>query len=195
VFHVFAGPIGLPLRTLSFEPLARAMDRLDTGIPNAPSVREQTVVVVNAPFNIMLSYLQIARAARGVPRPQHLYWLASSSSEITVERVDARSLRVSQADGFLHRPEETHYRADAHDLPAGTQLARAGMQIEIETSEPDQRPHSVLFRFDEPLESPRYLLRAYRAGELVPWQPPAAGGSERFPAQPFADIIRREVLP
>lgn len=195
MFHVFAGPLGLPLRTWGFEPLARAMDRLDAGIPREPSVRAQTALVVNAPLNIMLSYLQIARAARDVPRPAHLYWLASSSSEITVERVDARTLRVWQAEGFLNRPEETHYRADVHDLPAGTRLARAGMQIEIERSERDQRPHSVLFHFDEPLESPRYLLRAYRDRELVPWQPPAAGTSEHFPAQQFADIIRREVWP
>lgn len=195
VLHLFAGPIGLPLRGCSYEALARAMDRLDEGVPREPSVREQTVVVINAPLNIMLSYLQIARAARGVPRPDHLYWLASSSSEIQVERVGERSLRVTQAEGFLRRPEETHYRAQVDDLPAGTRITRAGMQIEIERSEPDQRPRSVLFHFAEALESPRYLLRVYQEKKLVPWQPPAAGAGQRFPAQQFVDIITQEVLP
>jgi hypothetical protein len=194
VMQLHVAAVTLPLRACSFWPLHSAIERLEAGLPRQPSVSAQTAVVLNAPYNVMVSYLQIMRAWRRQPRPEHLYWLASSSSEIAVTRVGPRSLRVTQQQGFLYRPEETHYRSNAHDLPAGTELARAGMAIRVEKTTADGRPQSVLFRFDEPLESKRYLFRAYRDGELVPWQPPAAGGSDRFAPQAFFKLMLREVL-
>jgi hypothetical protein len=194
LMHIHVAIVTLPARACAFWPLQHAIERLDRGLPRAPSVRTQTAIVLNAPYNVMVSYLQIMRAAREVPRPEHLYWLSSSSSEGEVTRVGPRSLRVSLARGFLYRPEETHYRSNVRDLPAGTELARAGMAIRVEKTTIDGRPQRVLFRFDEPLESKRYLFRVYRHGELVPWQPPAAGGSDHFEPQAFFQLMLREVL-
>jgi hypothetical protein len=149
--------------------------------------------VLNAPVNVMLSYLQVARAARHVPRPAHLYWLSSSSSETRVTRIDQRTLRVEQARGFLLRPEETHYRADVRGLRPGKGVALSEMQVRIVATLPDARPKSADFSFAEPLESSRYLFRLYQDGQLVPWQLPAVGGSVVLPAQDFFRVVAAEV--
>jgi hypothetical protein len=193
VLHVIVAPCVLPLRAYAFEPLARQMDRLDNAIPHTAAVRERTVVVLNAPLNIMLSYAQISRAVRGVPRPEHLYWLSSASSETEVTRVAADTLRVTQTAGFLLRPEETHYRADVY-MPIGTRIERAGMHIEVVDSMPDGRPRSVLFRFDAPLEHARYAFYTYEAGELMPWKPCALAESVSLRAHDFFQLMAAEAL-
>jgi hypothetical protein len=194
LLHVVLGPLLLPIRAYALAPLARLSARLDGAVPRTAAVREQTVVVLNAPFNVLLSYLQIARAVQGVPRPAHLYWLASASSETEVTRVGPNVLQVTQQAGFLRRPEETHYRADVRDLPVGTRLARAGMQIEVAAVTGDSRPATVRFHFAEALESGRYLFYVYRSGELVPYQPGARGDSVHLPAEDFFQLMASEAL-
>lgn len=194
VLHVGVAPFALPLRAYAFESLGKQLDRLDRGIPQGEDVTSQTVVVLNAPLDIMLSYQQISRAVRSVPRPAHLYWLSSGSSPTEVMRVAADALLVTQRDGFLLRPEETHYRASVHDLPVGTRIQRAGMQVEITASMPDGRPRSVLFRFAAPLETDRYVFRIYREGELVPWTPVFIGEHVDFPAYDFFQLMAAETL-
>ena len=192
VLHLLAAPFGLPVRAYALEPLGRAIDRLDAGLPTTPEVSQQTVIVLNAPVTILVSYLQVARAARHVARPAHLYWLSSASSDTSITRVDRRTLRVEQARGFLLRPEETFYRADPVSLPVGAQVTLSDMRVRVVTALPDGRPKSADFVFAEPLESARYLFRIYQAGQLVAWQPPAAGGNLRLPAHDFFRIVAQE---
>jgi len=194
VLHLVVAPCALPVRAYSFEPLARAIDRADAAVPRDPSVASQTLVVLNTPLNILLSYVQIARALRSEPRPAHLLWLSSASSQTEVERVGPRALRVSQREGFLRRPEETHYRADVSELAQGARLTRAGVHLEVLESMSDGRPRSVLFEFDEPLESNSYVFRSCRDGQLVPWTPTPIGERVHFPAHDFFKWLALEVL-
>lgn len=196
LLHLVAAPVGLPVRTYSIETLGRLIDRIDSGLPSSERVGEQTAVVLNAPLNILVNYMQAARAARHVPRFRHLHWLASTSSETTVTRVDARTLRVAQERGFLRQPEETHYRSDPRGLALGAEVGLSTLSVHVvESTHGDPpRPKSVEFRFLEPLESERYVFRFYRDGQLWPWQPPAAGGRVSFPAEDFFKLVASEAL-
>jgi hypothetical protein len=192
--HLIAAPLTLPVRAYALEPIARAIDRLDASLPRSPAVRSQSVIILNAPLDILASYLQVARAARRVPRPARIYWLSSSSSETRVTRLDARTLRVEQARGFLLRPEETHYRADVSGLAESARVTLSALQARVVHVLPDGRPQAVEFAFGEALESEHYLFRVYRDGELVPWQIPAAGGGVSLPAHDFFRLVAAEVL-
>jgi len=192
ILHVVVAPLLLPIRAHSFAPVGQLMRRLDAALPRTAAVRQQIAVVLNAPFNIMLNYIQVSRALYGVPRPGHLYWLSTASSETQIERVGPNVLQVTPQEGFLRRPEDTHYRANAHDLPLGARLQRAGMQVEIAALTADARPASVRFHFDEPLESPRYLFYVFRSGELVPYRP--SERAERLPPEDFFRLMAAEAL-
>ncbi|HET8936168.1 MAG TPA: hypothetical protein VFN67_22140, partial [Polyangiales bacterium] len=173
---------------------AAATARLDRGLSEAPSIADKTVVVLNAPMNILLSYLQIARAWRGAPRPGHLYWLSTASSDTQVTRSADNELLVQQKQGFLFRPEDTHYRADLHSLGSGSVIERKGMQVQIAESLPDGRPSSVRFRFEAPLEAAAYDFRVYSRGELVPWHPGPVGQTVSLPPEDFGQLLLAEVL-
>ena len=194
VLHLALAPLMLPIRAYAMAPLNQISRRFDAALPRTAAVRDQIVVVLNAPFNIMVNYLQVERALRGVPRPAHLYWLTTASSETEITRVGADVLQVTQQAGFLRRPEDTHYRANVHNLPVGARVKRAGMQVEVVAVTSDARPGTVRFRFDEPLESARYLFYVYRAGELVPVQPLARAESLRLPAEDFFQLMLAEGL-
>lgn len=192
--HLLAAPLLMPVRACAFAPVDSAMQRLDAGLARDPSVADKTVVVLNAPFTILLSYLQIARSLYGVARPAHLYWLSTASSELHVTRTAEAELLLDQELGFLRRPEDMHYRANLQSLGVGTRVELAGVQIEIAASLPDGRPSSVRVRFEEPLESSRYDFRIVRAGELVPWTPGELGQSISLPPQDFFPLVLAEVL-
>jgi hypothetical protein len=191
--HMLAAPLLLPLRACAYHVVASAAARLDRSLSTAASITGQSVVVLNAPMNILLSYLQIARAWRGEPRPAHLYWLSTASSETLVTRTASDELLVQQAQGFMFRPEDTHYRADLRGLTRSAELSRPGMTIQIADSLPDGRPASVRFRFAAPLEAAQYDFRIYRDGELVPWSPGAVGQSVSLPAVDFGQLLLAEV--
>jgi hypothetical protein len=194
ILHLVVAPLLLPVRACVYQVLAAATARLDRGLSEAPSIADKTVVVLNAPMNILLSYLQIARAWRGAPRPAHLYWLSTASSDTQVTRTAPNELLVRQKEGFLFRPEDTHYRADLHSLGSSAVIERRGMQIQIAESLPDGRPSSVRFRFEAPLEAAAYDFRMFERGELVPWTPGAVGSNVSLPAQDFGQLLLAEVL-
>jgi hypothetical protein len=192
LLHGVAAPFALPVRALALAPLSSGIDAIDASIPKDASIRDQTVIVLNAPLTVMISYLQIQRAARAEPRPAQVLMLASASSEIVVERIGPARLRVELEQGFLRRAEETHYRADK--LTGTDHVELRSVRIDVNSRTPDGRPKAVDFQFDEPLESPRYRVYAFRDGRLEPWQPPAAGVRTRFEAEDFFGIWGKEVL-
>ena len=98
------------------------------------------MIVLNAPVDLLVSYLQVAREARGVPRPAQFYWLATASSELRIERVDDRTLRVQPAKGFLLTAPERHYRADPRALQPGTEVALSQMTVRVTAQTADGRP-------------------------------------------------------
>jgi hypothetical protein len=192
--HLIVAPLLMPIRASAYHVVAAVSERLDRSLSREPNIREQTVVVLNAPMNIFLSYLQIARVWRDEPRPGHLYWLSTASSGTHVTRTAADELLIEQTDGFLARPEDTHYRADLRSLGSSAVIQRPGMQIQIVDSLPDGRPSRVRFRFAAPLEAAQYDLRVFRGGELVPFLPGPIGQRVTLPKEDFAQVLLGEVL-
>jgi hypothetical protein len=174
--------------------LGSAIDRIDRDIPATPDITSRTVIVVNAPFDTMLSYLQVAREARGTPRPAHLYWLASASSRLALETLDERTLRVRPARGFLLMPIERHYRSDPRALAVGASVSLSEMTVRVLAVTPDGRPAAADFRFREPLSSPSYLLRRWERGRLLPFVPPSRGQIVHLPREDFFRTLFWETL-
>jgi hypothetical protein len=192
--HLILAPLMLPLRAGVPELTAAALARAERGVPVADAIEGQTVVVLNAPFDIMVSYLQPAREARGVPRPAHLHWLATASSPLTIERVDERTLRVRPERGFLYSSAERHYRGDPRALKVGASVTLSEMTVRVVEVTADGRPQAAEFRFRDQLESGRYRFVRFLDGELVPARLPERGGRVSFPREDFFAVMLHEAL-
>lgn len=187
--NVVIAPLALPLRTVTTDQLGRAVARADQAIPATPDVTEKTVVVVNAPVDILLSYIQLSRARRQIPRPRNLYWLATASSDFEIERTAANGLRLTKVQGLLYSLPERHYRASWLPLHLGEEVELSEMRARIRDVTQDGRPRVVDFTFREPLEASRYLFLTWRGGELVPFHLPKSSEIRSFPAETLFSVL------
>jgi hypothetical protein len=192
--HLVAAPVSLPVRAFSVHWLGAALARADAGVPRDPGIEGRTVVVLAAPFDVMLSYLQVRREAQGVPRPEHLHWLATASSQVEVERTGPRGLRVRPKRGFLLTAPERHYRGDAAALAPGTSVPLGEMTARVVDATEDGRPWTVDFTFRAPLEDPRYLLMRYDGGTLRP-ATLEVGERITLPREDFFETVLGPALP
>ncbi len=183
--HLLLAPALLPVRAHSMELLGGVVERAERSIPATADIRDKSIIIVNAPFDIMASYVQVMRESEGHNRPRHLYWLATASSPLRLTRTDARTLRIEPREGFLRTPLELHYRGDPGALGRGTVVDMPGMRTTVEEVTRDGRPRAVSFAFDRALESPRYLFLVWNDGAYRPCELPAIGEIVRLPREDF----------
>ncbi len=61
-------------------------------LPDDPATARETVVVLNAPLDMMGAMLPILRIARHGVVPAHLYFLYVGTDDLTVSRVNRNTL-------------------------------------------------------------------------------------------------------
>jgi hypothetical protein len=193
LLHLVIAPLLLPLRAGQMQVLGSLLDRANASIPRSSGVERRSVVLLGPPADIFASYIQPARAYSGVPRPEHLYWLASASSALEVQRTSENRLLVRPAEGFLFAPLEEHYRGAVRSLPTGSEVALARMTARVTASMADGRPREVEFTFREPLESDSYVFMSWEEGRYVPFSLPL-GGRVTLPARDFGQELLQHAL-
>jgi hypothetical protein len=192
--HLVSAPLALPARAWSMHVLESAVERTDRAIPSTPDVTDKTVVVINTPADMLLNYLQVMRAERGVPRPRHLYWLSTASSPLTLTTLDDSTLRIRASGGFVLSPPERHYRADPSTLSVGSTVALSDMTVRVVETTPDRRPAVADFRFATPLRSEQRVFFSWQHGQLMRFVPPPPGRRVQFPRVDFFRTMNAEAM-
>ena len=187
LLHLVLAPPFLVLRSRSMVAVARVLDRADASIP---ATTGRTVIIAATPSDALVGYVPIMRASRGQPCPAHLYWLATSTTPVTLERLDERTLRVTPEQGFL-RYELDQMTRSARQRPfsVGDRIPLTGLTIEIESVTADRRPASVLAHFTTPLDDPSRIWLRWQGHGYVPYTPPAIGHRETLPAVDFGTLL------
>jgi hypothetical protein len=166
-----------------------AVDAGDRTIPRDAGVTSKTVVLVNPPNESFGVYVPAVRAVRGEPCPARLRQLANVSTDVTVTRDDAATLRVRPSRGFLEHEAERILRSADRPLVKGAVVHLAGMTATVTDVTADGRPAEATFRFDVPLEDPSLVWMRWAGDGYAPWVPPAIGQSERLPAFDFRRFV------
>jgi hypothetical protein len=185
VIHLVLAPPFLVLRARSMVAVGRVLDRAEQSIPDAP-----TVIIAATPSDALVGYVPIMRRSREQPGPAHIYWLATATTAVTFERLDARTLRVAPARGFLlHEIDQMTRSPRLRPFAVGDRVALSGLTIEIESVTSDGRPLSVLAQFERPLEDATLTWLRWEGHAYVPYAPPAVGMRETLPAVDFAKLL------
>lgn len=181
--HLVMGPFLLPLRAMGIAQVRAAIERGDRGVPSDPSIASKVVVYLNPPADPFASYIPITRAALGIPRPLGQRWLSTGAgSEVLVERLDERTLRVKPAGGLLTLPSERLFRnTKHHPFRAGDVVDLPESRITVTQVTSDGRPRVVEARFDRPLEDPSYVFLEWKGATYVPFELPAVGSPVTIP--------------
>jgi hypothetical protein len=119
--------------------------------------------------------------------------LAAGTSELTLDRLDAHTLRVRPARGFLENVTEHMVRSPRRPFAAGAAVELPGFTATIRSLGPDGRPAEVDFRFSVALDDPSLVWAAWdpESVRYVTWTPPAIGARSSLPPSSFF----RAVLP
>jgi hypothetical protein len=178
--HFVLAPVLFPLALHQARPI-------DNGARDIAAVlRKQTatqVVLVNLPIELLSLYswyLLLDEPERKPPNSMHQ--LYAGSSELVVERIDARTLELRPARGWGELPIERVFGSVSRMPREGRELTLDQMRLRVEASAEDGRPMSVQFRFTTPLESPERLWLVWQGTSPVAWQPPAVGQQVVLPA-------------
>jgi hypothetical protein len=187
--RVIADPLMLPQRSRGNTIVRGALDRASAGVPSDPSITHKHVIYINPAGMPLAGFILIERAGEGKPRPLSQLWLATGETEVRVERVDARTLRVRQRGGFLLNPSSRLLRSLDRPFVRGAHVRVECATIEVSDLTPDGRPAEILARFDQPLEDPSYVWLQWNALGYAPFTPPAQGAHVILPAVDFVRVV------
>ena len=182
VFNLALAPVLLPLKCLANFNMERMRAEADASIPRAPSISEETLVVVSAATEGTIFFVWTQREAAGVPMPRGTRILSTGFGPTSVSRPDAVTLRVSPEGGFLAGEMHRLMRSPSQPFHVNDVVELSDMRATVVALTDGGRPRTVEFRFATPLES---VGRRWMRGEgmgLVPWTPPPVGETVVVPA-------------
>jgi hypothetical protein len=189
VLHLGIAPLWLPLRVRAPLDVERMVSAADRSIDESPGVRAKTVVLMNPPVDAYAGYVPPMRAAQGRPRPRALRWLATGGSDVRVRRIDAQTLQVRPAHGFLALSSERMQRNPQNRMPLGYRVTFSDLSIEVTALTQDGRPAEVLARFEHPLEDPHYEFLRWQGKGFVPFALPTIGATVVLPRVDFTSLL------
>jgi hypothetical protein len=174
-FHAVLGPVFLPIRAMGIEKVRQALERAERSVPNAAGIERETFVYVNPPGDPLVSYIPIMRADSGGHLPRAQRWLASGTSEIAIERLDDRSLRVRPQLGFMQSASEQVLRSPRRPLRVGDVVEIRGFSAQITALMPDGRPAEAVVRFETRLEDRSLRWFCWSGAGYEPFRLPPVG--------------------
>jgi hypothetical protein len=181
VFHLVIAPFMLPWRSTGVLAIRTMLERADNSLPRSPEIREQTFIYVNPPNDAFAGYIPIMRADRGQPRPKAQRWLTAGVGSVEFERLDAQSVRIRQAHGYLAAPSERLLRGPRNPFRVGDTVSLPGMRARITKLTPDQRPLEVTIVFDVPLEHRSLRWFYWAEDRYAPFTVPPIGHRVTLP--------------
>ncbi len=174
--HLVLAPIALPLRT-AYPAGPKPLEQFDIRVPPDPAIAGQDLIVINPPSTLHAAYFTVQQEFRGGPLPRHVRLLASGLGSVTIRRVDAQTLIVRPANGFMAWSFEKLLRDERHPMSLGDRVELTGVTVEVTALTDDRRPAEALFRFAVPLGDPSLRWLRWRDGGFEPFMPPGVGES------------------
>lgn len=193
--HGIAAPALLPARSLSMQVAVRPFQRVTQSLPSEDALQDHTLILINPPSDPQASFFQIYRLAHGEACPARFRWLSTGTTELSITRLDAYTLRLVQSGGFLPNMSERMLRSIHRPFAVGEEIELTGLRVTVEALTKDGRPAQVRFRFRRPLEDPHFLWAKWDGDRFVPYRPPRVGAPDKLPAYPLIDELQATTSP
>jgi hypothetical protein len=174
-------PLLFPMRPAGTGYLEDEYERIAAALPSAPETARRTVVLVNAPFDLVCSFLPILKMARHEPLAEHMYLLRSGLDAVTVVRTGARSLELRRPEGWRPGLLESTFRTAP--FRQGDRVDLEGMSVEVRTLAASAADR-VVFTFPVALEDPSLVFLAWGAHGPEPFALPRPGETAVIAAPP-----------
>jgi hypothetical protein len=171
----FVSPVLFPVGALGPSFWRANLAPIVTTFPGNAATAQKTVVLVNAPSDLVAAYVpMMAEDAGGTP-PAHVYLLHSGLAEVRVHRDGARSIEVDASRGWMPGPLDRTLRAEPFHPGEKVDLER--MSARVESVLPDGRADAVRFSFPVELEDRSLAFLTWGSHGLEAFSPPPVGAT------------------
>ena len=137
---------------------------------------EEDVFIMLHSHELAGAYISIQSLVESdLETPQRLAMLGPGFTNTEVLRLDERTLEMRPDGGWMPVMASRVTRSTSRPHSVGQVITRPDYEVEILEVTEDGRPLVARFRFQEPLENPRYRWFAYLDGVLTEVGPPAVG--------------------
>jgi hypothetical protein len=185
--HAVLAPMVLTVRAQDIELVKAILDHADRSISREPQIADKTVIMLNPPINALGIFFPVFREAKGIALPGGFRFLATGESDLRVERLDARTLRLRPDGGFLFSASQGLFRSTSRKFQGGETITLSDMSFEVTGVTADGRPSEVVVRLQKPLEDSSLLWVQWDKHEYVPFRPPQIGSATVLPkVDPFS---------
>jgi hypothetical protein len=181
IIHVIISPVSLLAHAIAPMGPKGFTQQFYVQFPDDADLSDREIIVVNAPGANLIGLFPLMQAVQGKSVPRRVRMLGPTLSAVAVTRVNERQLRVKPEDGFLFWNYDHFVRSPTLLMPAGHEVALAGMTVTVAALTEDGRPAEADFTFDVPLEDPALIWLQWREGSFVPFQPPPVGQTVELP--------------
>lgn len=170
--HVPIALLAFPIGIRSVSPVEKATQRLVAQVE--PGKR---VMLLTAPTEIAANYGMniLSLPENRSRRPAAIHTLYAGSSDLTVRRIDPRTLEIEVPRGWGYVPFERPFCADDEFPRVGEERRVHGMSVTVLTTTKDGRPSKVRFELSDPLESENIQWLHWTREGPTHWTPPPLG--------------------
>jgi hypothetical protein len=189
LLHGVLAPLLLPVRASQVDQLSRLLQRSTREFPSPAALAGSTVVLLNPPADPFAAYLPLYLEAQQRARPRQFLWLASGVSPLRVRRLDARSLSVRPATGYLRHSAQLMLRSAERRLPLGHVVRLEAATLEVTALTADGRPAEIRVRFPLELEDPALVLMNWCGDRYVRFAPPRESEVVELPALDLVKLL------
>jgi len=182
VGHLCLSPLVFVLSMHQMTALDRIIAGFSLGLPNEPSLREQTVVVVNQGDPVFAMYVNVQRELQGQVNPAQMYSLSAGVRPLELLRTDEKTIVLSSPIALVQPGTDLLVR-DTRPFVVGTRVELSAFSVEILQVNADGWPTEAKFTFSKPLEDPSLRFMQWKNPTIVPLDVPKIGERRSFVAQ------------
>lgn len=185
--HLVISPVLMPLRVRSSAWVHGLAERALAKLPRGPEVVDHTVVLVNAPSDLVMIYARALAVHRGEGEvfPARVRWLYAGPSALTATRIGPNTIELRTEDRpWLAAPLDRMFRRDLR-FHEGQTFESACITTEIVAVDAGVAPGIALptaVRFSLHDERPgcTFTIMAWTSDGFAPWALPEIGQSQRL---------------
>jgi hypothetical protein len=179
----FLSPLLFPVAALGPSMWRSQMARVVGTFPSGPAAASQTVVILSAPNDLLVSYVPITSAGSGSIQPAHVYPLHAGMDDLRVVRTGPRELEITAPQGWMPGPLDRALRGSPFEV--GDHVALDGMDATVLSLTTDGRAEVVRFAFPVELEDRSLAFLSWGRHGLEPFSLPRPGDAAVVASPPM----------
>lgn len=193
--HLLLPVVTFPITCASTGLIEQANKIADHSLPMEPGVAAETVIIANAPTELMCVAVPIVRSSLREPVPAHTLLLSVGNDAVSVDYVDPHTILVRSEGESLNTPWANLFRRTSTEpLRAGWRRELSNVRIEVIEAAPEGSPRLTKFTFKEPLNSAKLHWTTWAGDRYTPFTVPGVGDRMELAARPFLPVVKRDFV-